>query len=70
MSQPLHLVLHRRFRQPGPWNRIRDKYALTGAEWFCNLALQPTDLAATLRARHGSEIADVFRNTLEGSSLS
>lgn len=23
ISQPIHMALHRRFRQPGPWNRIK-----------------------------------------------
>lgn len=61
LSQPLHLMLHRRFRQPDPWNRIRNRYATTGAEWFSSLAMQPTDLAATLRAKHGADIAAVFQ---------
>lgn len=61
INRSIHMALHRRFRQPDPWNRIVERYAVTGAEWFCALAMQPIDLAATLRARHGAHIADVFR---------
>lgn len=61
VTQPLHIALHRRFRQPDPWKRIRDKYAVTGMEWFSELPMQPIDLAATLRAKHGAAIADIFQ---------
>lgn len=61
ISQPIHMALHRRFRQPDTWNRIRDNYVLSGDEWFCKLDARPVDLAATLRAVHGDQIADVFR---------
>lgn len=61
ISRPIHMALHRRFRQPDPWRRIVDLYAVTGAEWFCALAMQPIDLAATLRAQHGAHVVDVFR---------
>ncbi|AMX93266.1 hypothetical protein A4R28_09285 [Mesorhizobium ciceri] len=61
ISRPIHTALHRRFRQPDPWNRIVDRYAVTGEEWFCALATQPFDLAAMLRAQQGAHIVDVFR---------
>lgn len=46
-----------------PWNRIVERYAVTGEEWFCTLAMQPIHLAATLRAKHGASISDVFRRS-------
>lgn len=61
ICQPIHMALHRRFRQPDPWNRVVEKYAVTGDEWFCALALKQIDLAAMLRAQHGPHIVDVFR---------
>lgn len=61
ISQPIHMALHRRFRQPDPWKRIVERYAVTGDEWFCTLAMHPIDLAVTLRAQHGFHITDVFQ---------
>ncbi|RWX69625.1 hypothetical protein EN780_05745 [Mesorhizobium sp. M4B.F.Ca.ET.089.01.1.1] len=60
VSRSIHMVLHRRFRQPNPWKRILEMYTVTGQEWFSNLSLEPIDLAAILRAKHGPGIADVF----------
>lgn len=61
VSRAIHMALHRRFREPDPWNRIVERCAVTGEEWFCTLALKQIDLAAMLRARHGAHIVDVFR---------
>ncbi|UVK51286.1 hypothetical protein DBIPINDM_004529 [Mesorhizobium sp. AR02] len=61
VSRPIHMALHRRFREPGPWSRIVERCAVTGDEWFCTLALKQIDLAATLRAQYGAHIVDVFR---------
>jgi len=61
VSRPIHMALHRRFREPGPWKRIVDRYSVTGDEWFWSLAMQPIDLAARLRAQHGAHIVDVFQ---------
>jgi hypothetical protein len=60
INQQIHLALHRRFRQPDDWACIRDRYSVTGSEWFCALPMQPVDLAGALRAQHGNGIADIF----------
>ncbi|CAN7506257.1 hypothetical protein [Neorhizobium sp. LjRoot104] len=60
ISQSVHLLLHRRFRQPDAWRRIVDEYAITGEEWFARLPMVPVDLAGALRAKHGPQIADIF----------
>ncbi|MBZ9795220.1 hypothetical protein [Mesorhizobium sp. ES1-4] len=61
ICRPIHMALHRRFRQPDAWNRIVERYAMTGQEWFCAIGMHPIDLAASLRAQHGAHIADIFR---------
>lgn len=61
VNRSIHMALHRRFRQPVPWDRIVDRYGVTGEEWFCALAMEPIDLAAMLRAQHGAQVVDVFR---------
>ncbi|TIR25973.1 MAG: hypothetical protein E5X34_07340 [Mesorhizobium sp.] len=61
ISRQIHMTLHRRFREPDAWKRIVERYAVTGEEWFYVLAMEPIDLAATLRAQYGAQIADVFR---------
>lgn len=61
LNQSIHLALHQRFRSPDRWRRIVDQYAVTGDEWFAQLSPVPIDLAGELRAKHGPEIADIFR---------
>lgn len=61
LSRPVHFALHRRFRCADAWRRIVSQYSVTGDEWFSRLPLFPRDLASQLRAKYGTEIADVFR---------
>ncbi|UIY28321.1 hypothetical protein LZK73_15235 [Neorhizobium galegae] len=60
LAHSIHMALHNRFRHPDAWRRIVQRYALTGDEWFARLPLEPVDLAGALRAKHGSDIADIF----------
>jgi hypothetical protein len=60
ICQPVHLALHRRFREPEAWNRVVATYRSTGNEWFCRLSMTPIDLAADLRERHGNGVMAVF----------
>lgn len=60
LCQPIHMTLHRRFRYPKEWQRIVDRYAISGSEWFAALSLTPVDLASDLRRLHGEGIADIF----------
>lgn len=60
LNHSIHMALHQRFKKPDAWQRIVDKFAQTGSEWFARLSLTTVDLAGELRAKHGPEIADVF----------
>ncbi len=60
LNQQIHLALHRRFNSPAAWRAIVDRYASTGDEWFARLSEEPSDLAGSLRAEHGVQIADLF----------
>lgn len=60
LTHSLHMVLHKRFKEPDGWQRIVERYAVTGNEWFARLSLVPVDLAGELRARHGPQIANIF----------
>lgn len=60
LNRAIHMALHRRFNELDQWLRIVDQYAVTGDEWFARLSLVPIDLAGSLRAEHGPEVADVF----------
>ena len=60
LTHSIHMALHQRFQRPEIWRRIVKQYAVTGDEWFARLSLIPIDLAADLRTKYGSQIADVF----------
>lgn len=60
LNHSVHIALHQRFNRPDAWRRIVDRHSVTGTEWFAQLSLKPDDLAASLRATHGPEIADIF----------
>jgi hypothetical protein len=61
LNQSIHMALHQRFRRPDRWRAIVEQYAITGEEWFARLTLTPLNVAGQLRAKHGDEIADIFR---------
>ena len=65
LAQPIHLALHRRFKQPEAWQSIVATYAVSGQEWFALLKPHPIDLASALRAEKGSAIRDVFVKAVE-----
>jgi len=54
-----HMLLHRRFRSPAPWQTLVAKHARAGA-WFMDLDLTPINLASELRGLHGEETADIL----------
>ncbi|MBY2965542.1 hypothetical protein AB9F45_26090 [Rhizobium leguminosarum] len=60
LNKSIHLALHRRFKEPDGWQRIVERYAVTGEEWFARLSLVPVDIAGELRAQYGPQIADIF----------
>ncbi|QIO59981.1 hypothetical protein [Rhizobium leguminosarum] len=60
LAYSFHMALHRRFKEPDPWQRIVDRYAVSGDEWFARLSQAPVDLAGELRAKHGPQIDDIF----------
>jgi hypothetical protein len=60
ICQPIHLALHKRFREPEVWNRIVAAHASTGDEWFCRLPMTPINLAADLRERQGNGMKAIF----------
>lgn len=60
VCRTLHLALHKRFSRPDDWKTIVKKYAVTGDEWFAKLKMDPIDLAAQLRLRHGDVVANIF----------
>ncbi|MBD9627550.1 hypothetical protein IB279_31835 [Ensifer sp. ENS06] len=72
INHSIHIALHQRFSKPDQWRRIVDRYAVTGEEWFARLSVVPIDLAAHLRAEHGSEVADIFSRfqIVTGNALS
>ena len=60
VCQPIHMALHQRFKKPDAWQRIVDRYAASGVEWFATLSQTPVDLASDLRRIHGDSVADIF----------
>lgn len=60
ISASAHSTLHRRFKSPQPWLDLVAKHRSNGDEWFCHLSLEPLDLAAELRHRHGPGVTNIF----------
>lgn len=60
LCRPIHMALHRRFRNPEEWRRVVDRFAISGSEWFATLSPTPVDLAGHLRRLHGDGVVDIF----------
>lgn len=60
LNQQVHFALHQRFNRPRRWRDLVERYAVTGDEWFARLAMEPVDLAGSLRASQGVDVTDIF----------
>lgn len=62
LCRSCHKLIHQRFKNPRPWRMLVEGCSKTGREWFALAPLEPIDMAAVLRERHGDGAQDLINS--------